>query len=362
MLIKHVPEDFIVEEIPLREWDDDGPFVVFKLTKISLDTQQAIDILSKRFHIPDNDIKYSGTKDKHAYTTQYISIPNRTGVSKIRLNEDNLKLEHVGYNDAPLSLGTLKGNRFILTVRELEDKELYALKSKMSKTKSQIKLDSNITIPNYFDEQRFSSNNYNIGLSIMKRGYKKAVEYMCESNSIYADTVTIYLAAHPNDYVGALQRIPKKTLMIFIHSVQSFIFNEVLSRILLENAVKKNIKHYIIPYSAGNFVFYEKSADYEYISEAFSGSSEFSLELVGFNTPNMNHQIKYLMTELGLTQRDFIIRALPEASVEGAIRECFIKIQNLDVRIMDDRVILEFELPKASYATIVVKMLFNSTE
>jgi tRNA pseudouridine13 synthase len=348
MLIKHVPEDFIVEEVPLREWNDDGAFVVFKLTKISLNTEQAVEIIGRRFHIPTSDIKYSGTKDKHAHTMQYISIPNRHGVSQIRLDEDNLKLEHVGFSDEPLSLGTLTGNRFILTVRELEHKELSALKSKISKKKT----DSNILIiPNYFDEQRFSSNNYNIGRSIMKREYKKAVEYMCESSDIYADTVVIYLAAHPNDYVGALQRIPKKTLMMFIHAVQSFIFNEALSRILLEHAVTKNIKHYIVPYSAGNFVFYEDFKDYESISD--------SLEMVGFNTSNMNHHVKYVMTELSITQRDFIIRALPEISVDGTTRQGFIEVQNLDVRIMDDRTILEFELPKGSYATIVVKMMFN---
>jgi len=349
MLIKHVPEDFIVEEVPLKEWNDAGPFAVFKLTKINLNTEQAVEIVGKRFHILHNDIKYSGTKDKHARTTQYISIPNRTGISGIRLDEDNLKLEHVGYNDEPLSLGTLTGNRFIITIRELEEKELHALKSK------NINNSRKLVIPNYFDEQRFSSNNYNIGCSIMKREYKKAVEYMCASSSIYADTTTIYLAAHPNDYVGALQRIPKKTLMMFIHAVQSFIFNEALSRILLENALKKNIKHYIIPYSAGNFLFYENCEDYESIGN----SLEFFLELIGFNTNKMDHQVKYVMTELSLTQRDFIIRALPDLSVEGSSRTCFVQVQNLDVRIMDDRTILEFELQKGSYATIVVKMLFN---
>jgi len=348
MLIKHIPEDFIVEEIPIKEWDDAGPFCVFKLTKISLDTQQAADIIGKRFRFPSSDIKYSGTKDKHAHTTQFVSIPNRHGINQIRLDEDNLKLEHVGYSEEPLSLGTLKGNRFILTVRELEKKELHTIKSRTSKK-------STLDIPNYFDEQRFSSNNYNIGKSIMKREYKKAVEYMCESSNFYTDTVTIYLAAHPNDYVGALQHIPRKTLMMFIHAVQSFIFNEALSRILLEHAIKNNIKHYIVPYSAGNFVFYENQSNYEELSN----SLEFTLDLVGFNTSNMNHQIKYLMNELGITPRDFIIRAMPELSVDGTTRVGFISVENLDVKIMDDRAILEFELPKGAYATIVIKMLFS---
>ena len=60
-----------------------------------------------------------------------------------------------------------------------------------------------------------------------------------------------------------------------------------------------------------------------------------------------------------MTQRDFIIRALPELSVEGAIRECFIDVEDLKIERMDDRAIVEFFLPKGSYATIVVKALFE---
>jgi tRNA(Glu) U13 pseudouridine synthase TruD len=84
-----------------------------------------------------------------------------------------------------------------------------------------------------------------------------------------------------------------------------------------------------------------------------------SLELVGFNTNNMNHYIKHLLNELSLTQRDFIVRALPDLSVEGTTRECFVDVQNFEKEILEERAILEFELPKGSYATIVVKMLVN---
>jgi len=350
MLIKQSPEDFIVEEIPLKEWDDDGPYAIFKLTKISLDTQQAIDIVGRRFHIPSNIIKYSGTKDKHARTIQYVSIPNKHGIKDIRLDEDNLKLEHVGFSEQPLSLGTLKGNRFILTVRDLTDKELKAIKDHK-------KNHDKLIMPNYFDEQRFSSNNYNIGLSILKKNYKDAVKYMCESSDIYTDTITIYMAAHPNDYVGALQHVNKKTLLMFIHAVQSSMFNEALSKILLENALKNSYEYYLVPYSLGNFVFYKNSSDYDKIIE--SSIIPESLELVGFNTQTMNHQVKHLLDEKSLTPREFIVRALPDLSVEGTIRECFTEIQNFEKRLLNDRVILEFELGKGSYATIVIKMLFG---
>ncbi|MGV8141140.1 MAG: tRNA pseudouridine(13) synthase TruD, partial [Candidatus Woesearchaeota archaeon] len=206
MILKQSPEDFIVEEIPLNQWNDAGPYAVFSLIKIGLNTEQAIDIINKRFHFPSNIIKYSGTKDRHAHTTQYISIPTRPNIEKIYLDEEALKLKHVGFLDEPLSLGTLKGNRFIITLRDITDADLAAFKSKG--------LDK-FMIPNYFDEQRFSKNNYDIGLCILKKDYKKATEYLCEGSDIYSDSIRVYLTAYPNDYISALKKIPRKTLLMF---------------------------------------------------------------------------------------------------------------------------------------------------
>lgn len=344
MILKHIPEDFIVEEIPLKDWDDAGPYAVFKLIKRDLNTEKAIEIISKRFHIPHNDIKYSGTKDRHAYTTQYISIPSRNNIDKISLDEDNLKLQHVGFTDAPLSLGTLKGNRFIIIVREITRDELTALRSNN-------RYSDNFIVPNYFDEQRFSTNNYNIGLCILKKDYKSAVRYMCESSDAYADIVRIYLAANPNDYVGALRHIPKKILLMLIHSVQSFIFNEALSKILSEYASEKAILHKVLPYSLGSLIYYDNPSTYDCSME--------TLQLVGFDTADSDHHIKKLLEDIGLTPRDFIIKAIPDLSVEGTTRECFVDVKNLDIKILNDRAIIEFELPKGAYATNVIKALMN---
>jgi tRNA pseudouridine13 synthase len=344
MIIKHTPEDFIVKEIPLKEWDDTGPYAVFRLTKIGLNTEQAIDIISKRFHIPSNIIKYSGTKDKHAHTTQYISIPTKPNIGKLYIDEENLKMAHVGFSDEPLSLGTLAGNRFMITLREISSESIAALRHKDL---------TRFLIPNYFDEQRFSSNNYNIGLHILKKDYKKATEYMCESSDIYADTARIYLAAHPNDYIGALKKIPKKTLLMFIHSVQSYIFNEALAKILIGDASSRNIESYAVAYSLGKLVFYDTVQEYDYVKETES------LDLIGFDTHTINHHIKHILEEKGITLRDFIIRAIPDMSVEGTTRECFVEVKSLEVHMLEDRAIIEFDLPKGSYATIVVKALFN---
>jgi tRNA pseudouridine13 synthase len=345
MIIKQSAENFIVEEIPLKDWDDAGPYSVFRVTKTDLNTEQAMQIISRKFHIPSDTIKYAGTKDRHAVTTQYISIPDRHGLKDIRLDEGNLKLEHVGYSEVPLSLGTLKGNRFIITVRDVTEKEAETLKSKG------IGPESRFIIPNYFDDQRFSTNNLSIGVSILKKEYAKAVELLL-SDPYYDNTLRTRFEAFPNDHVGMLKRVPKKILQMFIHSVQSYLFNEALSRTLIEYAKSNDIKHYCVDYSLGKLVFYNNPEDY-------SKTGVGSFELIGFDTRTVSHHIQDVMKNLGLGQRDFIVRAIPELSLDGTDRECFVDVENMKIEVLDARTILEFELSKGAYATMVVKALFN---
>ncbi|HYD03001.1 MAG TPA: tRNA pseudouridine(13) synthase TruD [Alphaproteobacteria bacterium] len=354
MIIKHVPEDFIVEEIPLKEWNDDGQFSVYKLVKINMNTEHAISIISKKFNIPSSLIKYSGTKDRHAKTTQYISIPGKTinssyaNPDRIKIEEENLMLHHVGFSDEPLSLGTLKGNKFVITVRELSDKEISALKHKQSRLNSG---KEKFMMPNYFDDQRFSSNNFEIGMNIIKGNYKHAVELICSGSESFSESSNEYMQNHANDYIGAIKQLPGKILMLFIHSVQSYLFNEALHDKIIDNRDVKNLKSYEIDYSLGKLVYYNDIKQYE--------SLESELDLPGFDTHTMNHHLKKHVERLGLTSRSFIIRALPNLSVEGTKRECFAQLENLNIEILDDRAIIEFELPKGSYATIAIKGLVN---
>ena len=359
MLIKHSSEDFIVEEIPIKEWDISGAYAIFELTKTNLNTEQAIDIIINRFHLTPGIVKYAGSKDKHAKTTQYISIPNRIGINKIQLNDTNIKLMHVGYNDEPLSLGSLKGNKFSITIRELNSDELSFLNSEklISETTNTSTIKRTFCIPNYFDEQRFSSNNYNIGLCILKKDYKSVVKYLSENNDLYSEKAKSYLDKNPNDYVGTLKYIPKKTLLMFIHAVQSYLFNSALSEILLQSAKENNVDYNVLSYSVGNLVFLKNSLDYQTIEKNFT-----ELELIGFNTLNINYNIKKLLDELNLTTRDFIIRAIPNLSVEGTTRKCIIDVEDLSIIIgeSDNIAVIKFELPKGSYATMVIKALLNS--
>lgn len=301
--IKQKPEDFIVEEITNVRPKDSGRYVYYKLTKRNYNTLTAIEHIASRLGINPRRIGFAGTKDRLAVTAQYISIDN---VKKERVDAVDLKdieLEFFGYGDEPISLGDLEANRF--EIRVYSDKK----PRKIGK------------VINYFGEQRFSKHNVDIGLAIIKGNFKKAVDIISESDNEFSDTASEYLAKKPNDYIGVIRKIPKKLLMLYIHSCQSDIWNRTVERM------------------------------------ASMGVEQEKVPLVGFGTElegKSGEIISSILKQEGITQRDFIIRSIPELSSEGSDRDMFIEIKDLEI---NDKV--KFTLQKGSYATVVIQQLFS---
>lgn len=314
MIIKNFPEDFIVEEIPIK-FSGNGDYAIYRLKKKNLTTEYSIDYICKKFNISKKNIKYAGTKDKHAITEQYISIFKNKG--NLKLNKENINLEFVSFHNEPLSLGSLTGNKFKIKIRNISNEEIFCFNKKNKE---------DYIFPNYFDDQRFSNNNLEIGISILKKNFKKA----CELAN---------LSFKNNDYVSALKTVSSKTLLFYIHSVQAYIFNKELSELIINNG-----NYYLKEYKHGKLAFSENNIYYKLPK---------SLKLVGFDNENP------VLKELGLNSKNFIIKQFPELSVEGTNRECFIRTSiKYNLNIPENEIDLEFSLPKGSYATILIKSLF----
>ncbi len=294
-MIKEKPEDFVVEEVPL-EFSRDGTYFIYELVKTNLSLHHCLDIISKLTRIPSKNIGYAGIKDKKAVTTQYLSFSK-----KIReLKERNFSLIFKTKNEDRLNIGDLKGNKFKILLRNYFGK-----------------VNKQSLIPNYFDEQRFSEHNYEVGLAILKRDFKKACSL-------------INLKPENNDFVGALRTLPDRILRLYIHSVQSKIFNDLLADNL------KTSKYKTVKYSLGEFVFPE------------------NLKIENFQIPLPGFDYDGELPEK-LKPRDFIIRAIPRLSSEGASRNAFMDVKNFKTSKRKDGVLVYFELGKGSYATIVLK-------
>ena len=67
MKLKCTPDDFEVEE-KVSLYPSGGPFGLYRLTKTSLGTPEAIDAVLQKWNLARWQVAYAGLKDKHALT------------------------------------------------------------------------------------------------------------------------------------------------------------------------------------------------------------------------------------------------------------------------------------------------------
>lgn len=301
--LKQIPEDFIVNEVTNVNFEGEGKFLYFKLKKKNHNTLDALRKIAKEVRVPLSWLGIAGNKDKQAITTQYCSIKQ---VAKEKL--DGVKLEDIdikimGRGDEPISLGSLKGNEFEIVLRNVHKKP-----------------EPKIKVVNYFGEQRFGRNNVEVGRALIKKDFKKAAELLeIESRRPIEDLIAMN----------------NRTLRIYIHAYQSYIWNKTVDKL-----IEKGIEVKTVP-------------------------------IVGFSTIFENEDVKKIIKEImkeeNLTKRDFIIRQLPELSAEGDDRNMYINVENLNISDLEDdelnenskKLKLKFFLPKGCYATSFIRQLMD---
>ena len=334
--LKQVPEDFTVKEINGTAIGNAGKYTYFILKKKNYNTINAIEAIAGSLRISQKNIGFAGNKDRNAVTEQFISIKNgKKDFEKVLLK--GITLKYVGKGDEEICLGRLKGNEFSIAIRNLEAKEIKKIEEK-AKNKQ-------IFMPNYFGEQRFSKNNHLVGESIIKWDFKKAVELVLESNSEQNERIEEHLQKQKNDFIGALKIIPFRMLKLYVHSYQSFLFNKAL-------------EEYISVNTGGNKVNYDEKIQI----------IGFSTELKELKNRQIKKIIERLMEEEKITERDFIIRAIPDLSSEGSERSAFISINDFkiiksekdELNKSKEKMAVSFYLPKGCYATVLMDFLFNA--
>jgi len=329
--LKEKPEDFFVEEMPIA-LSGSGSYRVYKLTKTSYDTEKAIKTISQATRMPRKFFAYAGTKDKHARTVQYFSVRSDKNIANIEL--ENISLEYMGEHNEPLSLGSLEGNRFEIVVRNLDDIWTWDKDTAL--------------VPNYFDEQRFSVNNVRVGKMLLQKKYSE----VCKELTASYWEITEHLDRQEHDFSGALQKVPKKILLLYVHAYQSYIYNLTLNKLLEKY---ENVR---IPYSMGEFVFVKENV----------GNKD--IPLIGFDPDPEGDKkvldiIEKILEEKNVTHRDFVFHDLKYLSSEGTIRNMFMEIKDIEIGKSEEdelfsgkkKQTISFVLPKGSYATIFIKFL-----
>ena len=254
--LRSKPEDFLVEEIPLPISDPDGPYLISRLTKTNWELQRAVKEIAKRLGISHRRIAWSGTKDKNAVTTQFISIYDVSPEAVAQVHLKDISLEVVGRSQHSLTLGGLAGNRFDIVIRD-------CIPEGLSERVREATEATSAGIPNYYGLQRFGvvrPVTHIVGERILKGDYEGAAvayigrPYPQESEEAqrarrnftetgdaraalaelpvqmtYERAMANHLVANPGDYAGALRALPPKLLSLLVSAFQSYLFNCALS-------------------------------------------------------------------------------------------------------------------------------------
>lgn len=115
------PEDFCVDEVPLYPTRGEGQHYFVRLEKRGLTTDRLIQAVARAAGVRPPDIGSAGMKDKHAITTQWLSVPATAKVEPSAWElPEGIRLLEATRHDNKLRTGHLLGNRFRIRLIDID--------------------------------------------------------------------------------------------------------------------------------------------------------------------------------------------------------------------------------------------------
>ena len=382
--LKTIPADFRVRE--LLDWDEvpDGGFVVHRLRKEKLSTPEALALVAREGDVDRADLAYAGLKDRQAVTEQFVTIPRRA----VELQLPNLRLSPVGTTDRPITSRQSRGNAFEIVVRDLTPAQGALLRRNLPSLQK-------TGFPNYFDDQRFGGVRHGQGFpmrSLLRGDYERALQQMVAEPSPVAITGDVklkralqlrwgdweacariargpaygrlfdHLLAHPDDFRGALEQVPLRTRVIHAFAYQSLLWNRAVSRLLRGGVL--SAQRLRIATLAGDLLAWKYLAPEREQKLLAMRTPLYGPDGDGGSEP-FRRAMSAELEEAGLAREDFLRHEVPGMVWKEEQRDVLIKpagVQEVRVgadEMHDGRVAatLRFELPRGSYATMLIKRL-----
>jgi len=384
--IKRLPEDFQVEELTDFR-SDGGPFALYRLKKRSLGTPEAIDEVIRCWKIHRHRVSYGGLKDKHAVTSQFVTVLNGP---RRNLARKDLELCYLAQAGKPFTPHEISANRFSVVLRDLSEAALERALARLSLVK-------NDGLANYFDDQRFGSvgasgefiaqawcaGNYERALwlaladphpddrseerrekAILREKWGQWRDCKAALARSHRRSIVTYLADKPpdnSDYRGAFARLKVDLRGLYLAAFQSFLWNRMLS-LYLRREVPADERD-DVPLKMGPVPFFcglnaELSSRLE-ATQLPLPSARLHLE----QGPTLE-LITETLREAGLELRQLRVKYPRDSFFSKGQRAVSVVTRNLGAEAEDDelypgrkKIALRFDLPRGSYATILVKRL-----
>jgi tRNA pseudouridine13 synthase len=385
MILKQTPDDFQVEELTDVQPAPHGDHCLYRLEKINWTTPDALAAVRRRWKIDLRRLSYGGLKDRHGRTTQHFTIfrgPERS------LTHQGIRVQYIGRVRAPFTAEHIRANRFRIVLRRLSESDVDRAAGVLDEVRQ-------FGVPNYFDDQRFGSVSHGGAFlarhllhgrfeDALRQALTAAYEFDRAAEKkekalvlrlwgdwpalkeqlprSHARSLVSYLVDHPTDFRGAIDRLRPELRGLYLSAYQSHLWNRMLARWLEGNVPREQLTE--VRLKLGPAPMHRQLAP-----ELFQQMRALRLPLHSARTKLNDTDARKpyfdaVLADEGVTLDHFKLRGLREVFFSKGERPALCLTRHVTGEPGDDelragkrKLTLSFELPRGSYATLIVKRL-----
>ncbi|MEP6899077.1 MAG: tRNA pseudouridine(13) synthase TruD [Rhodanobacter sp.] len=316
--LRSTPDDFRVEEVLGYDADGQGEHLLLWVEKRGANTDWVARELAKFAGVAPVAIGYAGLKDRHAVTRQTFSVQlaGRPDPDWSTFPHAEVKVLAATRHSRKLKRGALRGNRFVLLLREVQGDRAAA-----ERVLQQITARG---VPNYFGEQRFGREGGNVA----------------QARAMFGG-----------------RRVERDKRSFLLSAARSQIFNDVLAGRIERDAWDTPLDGEIWSL-AGSRSWFGPEPFTDVLAERLARADIHpSGPLWGQGEPPTQAEAGALERRIAAASSD-LAEGIAAARMDQERRPLRLIPKDMKWRWLDDDVLeLTFELPAGAYATVVVREL-----